>query len=130
MGKGLLGWGLFGEVGLGERDELRNLCVVAAESNWSQAVERGQRWGFYMCRGYTGTTSMDKLMWWGVLTTDWTYRMWKLWSLSWVSDWQRPSAAATSGSRWIKAKPLGLSSQNHGKLPTCPGTLGIRVTLM
>lgn len=48
----------------------------------------------------------------------------------WVGSVTGRGAAATSRSWWMKAKPLGLSSQNHGRLPRCPGTLGVRVTLV
>lgn len=54
----------------------------------------------------------------------------ELWSLSGVSDWERLSTAAASGSCWVKApryvqwwKSLRLSSRNDGKLPKCPGML-------
>lgn len=122
--------GLFwrGRTGRG-RDGLRNLCGCCREQLESSCAEGAE----------VGFLHVLRLYWYNIhggtdvvgCSHHWlTYRMWKLWSLSWVSHWQRPSAAATSRSWWIKAKPLGLSSENDGKLPTCPGTLGIRVTLM
>jgi len=71
-------------------------------------------------------------MWWCVPSANWALWILKLelWSLNWVSDWERLSTAAVSGSWWVKAlldvqrcKSLSPSSRNDGKLPGCPGML-------